>query len=171
MFVIDPTLQFTSDGKVISKEEQTYVWIPYILKKLKVLTSVSPITALSEVDNPLKSVLMGLKKICVDNFISGMFVLGMQPLFKFIAPHFYAAVCTLYAAEVIISLFYDSIQKRCGSVAVCIAYGHVSGGKSLSVKMALAVCANLEKGYVTYISESSGRKKLGSGLPFAIDDP
>ena len=30
---------------------------------------------------------------------------------------------------------------------------------------------NLEKGYVTYISESSGRKKLGSGLPFAIDDP
>ena len=56
-------------------------------------------------------------------------------------------------------------------MAVCIAYGHVSGGKSNSVKMAVAVCANLEKGYVTYISESSGRKKLGSGLPFAIDDP
>lgn len=84
---------------------------------------------------------------------------------------FNAAVCTLYAAEAIISLFYDSIQKRCGSVAVFIAYGHISGGKSLSVKMALAMCANLEKGYVTYISESSGRKKLGSGLPFVIDDP
>ena len=84
MFVIGPTLQFTSDGKVIPKEEQTYVWIPYILKKFKVLTSVSPITALPEVDNPLKSVSMGLKKICGDNFISGMFVLGMQPLFKFI---------------------------------------------------------------------------------------
>ena len=88
VFVIGPTLQFTSDGKVIPEEEQTYVWIPYILKKLKVLSSVSPITALPEVDNPLKSVLMGLKKICGDNFISGIFVLGMQPLTKFIAPHF-----------------------------------------------------------------------------------
>ena len=88
VFVIGPTLQFTSDGKVIPEEEQTYVWIPYILKKLNVLSSVSPVTALPEVDDPLKSVLMGLKKICGDSFISGMFVLGMQPLIKFIAPHF-----------------------------------------------------------------------------------
>ena len=65
MFVNSPTLQFTSDGKVIPKEEQTYVWIPYILKKLKVLTSVSPITALPEVDIPLKSVLMHSKNSCV----------------------------------------------------------------------------------------------------------
>ena len=77
----------------------------------------------------------------------------------------------LLVAEAIISLFYEGIQKRCGSVAVCIAYGHVSGGKSNAVKMALALCANLERGYLTYISESSGRKKLGCGLPFAIDDP
>ena len=88
VFVIGSTLQFTSDGKVIPEEEQTYVWIPYILKKLNVLSSVSPVTALPEVDDPLKSVLMGLKKICGDNFISGMFVLGMQPLIKFIVPHF-----------------------------------------------------------------------------------
>lgn len=88
VFVIGSTLQFTSDGKVIPEEEQTYVWIPYILKKLNVLSSVSPVTALPEVDDPLKSVLMGLKKIRGDNFISGMFVLGMQPLIKFIVPHF-----------------------------------------------------------------------------------
>ena len=77
VFVIGPTLQFTSEGDVIPNEEQTYVWIPYILKKLKVLTSVSPITVLPEVEDPLQRVLKGLRQICGDNLFSGMFVLGM----------------------------------------------------------------------------------------------
>ena len=52
----------------------------------------------------------------------------------------------MFVAEAIISLFYEGIQKRCGSVAVCIAYGPVSGGKSNAVKMALALCANVDRG-------------------------
>ena len=70
-----------------------------------------------------------------------------------------------------VSLFYESIQKRCGNVAICIAYGPASGGKSNAVKVALSVCGNLDSGYVTYLSESSARKKLGSALPFVYDDP
>lgn len=170
VFVIGPTLQFTSQGDAIPPEDQTYLWIPYILKKLKVLSSVSPIAALPEVQDPLKSVLGGLKKICGDNFISGMFVLGMWAIIGVLWCKRYGPIFLLIA-EAIISLFYEGIQRRCGSVAVCIAYGQVSGGKSNAVKMALALCANLERWYLTYISESSGRKKLGCGLPFAIDDP
>ena len=64
MFIIGPTLQFTSEGEAIRKEEQTYVWIPYILKKFKVLTSVSPVTALPQVEDPLQRVLKGLRQIC-----------------------------------------------------------------------------------------------------------
>ncbi len=71
----------------------------------------------------------------------------------------------------IISLFYESVQKRCGNVAICIAYGPVSGGKSNAVKVALSACGSLESGYLTYLSESSARKKLGSSMPFAYDDP
>ena len=73
-------------------------------------------------------------------------------------------------AGAIISLFYESIQQRCDSVAVTLAYGPVSGGKTNLVKLALAMCANVE-GVVAYLSESSARKKLASSLPFAFDDP
>ena len=39
------------------------------------------------------------------------------------------------------------------------------------MKIALAVCGNLEKGMTTYLSASSTRMKMGSSLPFAYDDP
>jgi len=39
------------------------------------------------------------------------------------------------------------------------------------VKVSLSVCGNLESGYLTYLSESSARRRLGSSLPFAYDDP
>ena len=39
------------------------------------------------------------------------------------------------------------------------------------MKIALAVCGNLEKGVVTYLSASSTRTKMGASLPFAYDDP
>ena len=55
-------------------------------------------------------------------------------------------------------------------MAITIVYGPVSGGKTNLVKLSLAMCANTD-GVVTYISESSARKKIGLSLPFAFDDP
>ena len=75
-----------------------------------------------------------------------------------------------FTAGAIISLFYESLQMRCGSVAITIVYGPVRGGKTNLVKLSLAMCANTD-GVVAYLSESSARKKLGSSLPFAFDDP
>ena len=78
-------------------------------------------------------------------------------------------MCT--SAGAILSLHYESVSKRCGSVAVPVVYGCHSRGKSNFVKIALAVCGNLEKGVATYLSASSTRRKMGASLPFAYDDP
>lgn len=76
VFVLGPSLQFWSSGDAISPEQQQYVWIPYILKKLKVMESISPIDQLPAVRNPMKKVVKGLRKISGDNFPSSLFVLG-----------------------------------------------------------------------------------------------
>ena len=58
----------------------------------------------------------------------------------------------------------------CGSVAIHIAYGDVSRGKSNAVKLALATCCNYPKGYLTRLSESMARRFLSGALPFANDE-
>ena len=100
----------------------------------------------------------------------------------FVSPRFICSLCTEssvvtqshflhFSAGAILSLHYESVYKRCGSVAVPVVYGRHSRGKSNFVKIALAVCGNLEKGLATYLSASSTRTKLGGSLPFAYDDP
>ena len=53
MYVLEPNLQFFSDGTVISIEEQTHVWVPRIIKKLKISNLLQPITQLPSVQQPL----------------------------------------------------------------------------------------------------------------------
>ena len=76
VFVLGPNLQFWKSGKQISREQQQYIWIPYILKKLKVLPSAKPIIDLPYVKNPLRALLKGLQKITGENFGSALFVVG-----------------------------------------------------------------------------------------------
>ncbi len=76
-----------------------------------------------------------------------------------------------FLAGAILSLHYESLYKRCGSVAVPVVYGHHSRGKSNFMKIALGVCGNLEKGLTTYLSPSSSRTRIAGSLPFAYDDP
>lgn len=71
----------------------------------------------------------------------------------------------------VISLMYEDIKQLCGSVSVHVAYGEVSKGKSNSVKVAVAACCNLQRGYLTYMTESLAREFLSNSLPFAYDDP
>lgn len=71
----------------------------------------------------------------------------------------------------VISLFYESTLRICGSVAVHIAYGDISRGKTNAAKVALAAACNLEKGFQTYLSDSIARHHLGGALPFVFDDP
>ena len=71
----------------------------------------------------------------------------------------------------ILSMFYESIHRRCGSVAVPVVYGRHSRGKTIFLKIALAVCGNLEKGLLSFLTESSSHFKMGESLPFAYDDP
>ena len=62
-----------------------------------------------------------------------------------------------------ISLFYESILRMCGSVAVHIDYGIICHGKTNAAKVALAAACNLEKGSQTYLSDSIARHHLGGG--------
>ena len=46
----------------------------------------------------------------------------------------------IIAGGAVISLFYEGIQRRCGSVAISIAYGPPSGGKTNAVRLAVTAC-------------------------------
>ena len=60
---------------------------------------------------------------------------------------------------------------NCGSVAVQIAFGEISRGKSNAAKIALAAACNLQHGFQTYLSDSVARQHLSGALPFVLDDP
>ena len=77
----------------------------------------------------------------------------------------------IIAGASIISLFYESMQKRLGSVGIHIAYGGISRGKTTAAKIALAVCCNLQKGYTISLSESLARRYLRGAVPYVYDDP
>ena len=72
----------------------------------------------------------------------------------------------------VITIFYESIQSCCGSVAICVAYGPPpSGGKTNAVRAAVSACGTPDGGVMAYLSESSTRHKLGMSLPFGLDNP
>ena len=56
-------------------------------------------------------------------------------------------------------------------MAIPVVFGKVSAGKSNMLRMALAMCNNLDRGFITHLTESSGRHKLAGSLPFVYDDP
>lgn len=70
-----------------------------------------------------------------------------------------------------LSLQYEAVFKRCGSVAIPLVYGRHSCDKSNFVKIGIAACGNLENGMVTYLSSSSLCTKMKGSLPFVYDDP
>ena len=78
VYVVDPKLHFTSAGVQISEEDQKYIWITAVFKKLhmeKVLP-VCPLMTLPVVENPLNNLLAGMASITGENFLSGVFVIG-----------------------------------------------------------------------------------------------
>lgn len=70
-----------------------------------------------------------------------------------------------------VSLFYEDVRRLCGSVAIHIAVGGVSRGKSIALQTVLAACCNYPNGYHTCLSESMARRFLSGSLPFGYDDP
>lgn len=84
---------------------------------------------------------------------------------------FIITVTLLHLAAAILSMFYSEVHKRCGSVAIAIVYGAISRGKTNLLRIALAVCNNIEKGFISHLTESSSRQKIGGSLPFVYDDP
>lgn len=71
----------------------------------------------------------------------------------------------------VVSLFYENVKALCGSVAIHMAVGGVSRGKSISLQTVLAACCNYPNGYQTNLTESMARRFLGGSLPFGYDDP
>jgi len=81
VFVLGETLHFYDDGKLIPPDEQGYKYIPFILEKLGVSNSISPINTLPDVPNPLYTVMDGIDQVAGDNRICALFCLGMYQLY------------------------------------------------------------------------------------------
>ena len=116
VFVLGPNLQFWKSGKRISDDEQQYIWIPYILKQLRILPTAKPVVELPPVRHPLRNLLRGLQRITGDNFGSALFLVGKND--SMVAIIMFTTVMHDGAGGAVISLFYESIQSRCGSVAI-----------------------------------------------------
>ena len=77
IYVLGPNLQFFSDGTVVPVEEQKYVWVPRIMKKLKMSNLLHPLTQLPSVQHPLNKLMNGVLQIMGENWPSAVFILGM----------------------------------------------------------------------------------------------
>ena len=86
--------------------------------------------------------------------------------------HVFLALCPFTSlGAAIISMMYDAVIRRVGSVAIPIVYSSISRGKSNCSKVAIALCGNYPKGYTIHLTESHARSYLSGGLPFLYDDP
>lgn len=76
VFVLGPSLQFHSDGTAIPPQDQEFVWVPRILKKLKIGHIIHPLSLLPPVAQPLKRLMKGLLQVMGDNWPCAVLVLG-----------------------------------------------------------------------------------------------
>ena len=68
-------------------------------------------------------------------------------------------------------MMHSTILKRFGSLAMHVAVGGISRGKSLCAKLAIASAGNYPSGYCIHLTESKARSHLSGALPFLYDDP
>ena len=68
-------------------------------------------------------------------------------------------------------MMHTTILKRFGSLAINVAVGGISRGKSLCAKLAVASVGNYPSGYCIHLTESKARSHLSGALPFLYDDP
>ena len=86
--------------------------------------------------------------------------------------HAYYDICIfIYTAGGVLSLNYEGILTRFGALAVYLAIGEVSRGKSIAAKLVVAACCNYPRGYLQMLTVSLAKDLLRGGLPFAFDDP
>lgn len=76
VYVIGPNLQFFSDGTVIPVADRLYVWVPRIMKKLKVSNLLHPFEKLPSVQQPLNKLMNGIMHIMGENGPSAVFIIG-----------------------------------------------------------------------------------------------
>ncbi len=77
IFVVGPLCHFENDGTVVAEKDQDFIWIPYVIRKLRkdgVMTPFPTLPTLSE--PPLQFLVKGMKSITGDNLISALFMLG-----------------------------------------------------------------------------------------------
>ena len=68
-------------------------------------------------------------------------------------------------------MMHPTIVKRFGSLAMHVAVGGISRGKSLCAKLSVAAVGNYPTGYCIHLTESKARSHLSRALPFLYDDP
>ncbi|SMN00754.1 hypothetical protein SPONL_1543 [uncultured Candidatus Thioglobus sp.] len=69
------------------------------------------------------------------------------------------------------SMQYEPMVSRYGSLPIAVASSSISRGKSNCGKVAIAACGNYPKGYTCYLTDSMARGHLSGGVPFLYDDP
>jgi hypothetical protein len=68
-------------------------------------------------------------------------------------------------------MMHPTIMKRFGALAMHVAVGAISRGKSVCAKLAIASIGNYPSGYCIHLTESKARSHLSGALPFLYDDP
>ena len=77
VFVLGPNLQFCSDGTSIAPQQQEFVWVPRVFKKLKISHIVHPLSSLPTVAQPMEKLMRGILTLMGNNWPSAVLVLGV----------------------------------------------------------------------------------------------
>ncbi len=76
VFVVGPTLHFCSDGTKIAEDDQQYIWVPEIFKKLHSDKISAPVDTIRTMSRPLNKLLKSMERISGDNLISTIYMLS-----------------------------------------------------------------------------------------------
>ena len=114
------------------------------MKKLHLHGDHGGLNRFPEVVNPHAYVVNSLQQCLGENTVSGLLMLGrlVTVLMHGDGRPELLSKCLPNVGAAVLSLHYDQLLKRFGSVGIHIAYGKPSRGKSLAAKVAIAACCN-----------------------------
>lgn len=74
VYVLGPTVQFSSDGTLIPPEEQKYVWVSHVIMKLQISNLIHSLSTLPTLEQPQRRLLDGIVQIMGQNWSDAVLI-------------------------------------------------------------------------------------------------
>ena len=157
IWVLNKSLHFTEDGKVVDPEQSPYIWLGEFARGRPALNHLIPNNTFAATvagtlsrKKVLQSLMTSLKSVFKDNFAATVLTLGAQ----------------------VMSIHYESLNNKGYNVPAAVLFGDVSQGKSTATKAALSMVGTQDSHFLTSVSDNRSYKLTSTTtMGIVIDDP